>query len=752
MNRTIIALATLAALVLTVAAQRTATPEAQLGAIINQAEGEGNYEAAIPRYKKFIAENGKNNALAARAQYHLAVAYEKLGDAEARKVYEQIVRDFASQPVADDAKQRLAALSDLPLADRRHRLICSDCGGEEDTLSADGKTLTFGRRGSGLFVRDNVSGQLTQLISDSVNQVVSPVLSPDRKQIAYVWLTKDDHDLRVIANEVGAKPRILNKNPEYYRILPAAWAPDGKSLLARVDMQLDRTWGLAWVSTTDGSVKQLKSLGWRVPGRPVLSPDGRYVAYDARVDEFRPWPPPTDDRHIYVLSADGSTETETKPVKGASVNRDPVWTPDGKNLLFVSNRGGDLALWSVALQNGALKEVKRATGNITSMGMTSSGTYFYVRPSARRKASFVVSALNGNKAQGEETILGSLPVWSPDGKFVAFTRPVNGQTGGMFVYSLDTKDEKRYVLPAGFELEAMKWFNDGRSLMPLLRDSKGDFWLYRVDLKTSEFKKIGPAQNSKPFAISFDDKTIYLSNAGEAPKPTACRMDNIVAMDVDTGKERTVARIPEPYARQLSADDKTLYMTSCERAVLVSDFIAGNTGTWQVYDRIVAVDTATGAQKDVFTVPAPKTLADFRVSSNGRELSAVIIDDLEAWMSAGFNGGLDKNEQLIRVGLDGSGYRQLFTLPEGFMERPTWTAGDTEIRFLAKSANNPWGTLQISAGGGNPQVLYSSSISNFRDQVSPDGSHVIVTSNESNPPPPELWALDNVAEPLKTVR
>ena len=59
---------------------------------------------------------------------------------------------------------------------------------------------------------------------------------------------------------------------------------------------------------------------------------------------------------------------------------------------------------------------------------------------------------------------------------------------------------------------------------------------------------------------------------------------------------------------------------------------------------------------------------------------------------------------------------------------------------------------QISAGGGNPQVLYSSSISNFRDQVSPDGSHVIVTSNESNPPPPELWALDNVAEPLKTVR
>jgi tetratricopeptide (TPR) repeat protein len=85
MKRSVISLAALLAFALTLVAQRTATPEAQLGAIINQAEGEGNYEAAIPLFKKFLSENGKNKALAARAQYHLAVAYEKLGNPEARK-------------------------------------------------------------------------------------------------------------------------------------------------------------------------------------------------------------------------------------------------------------------------------------------------------------------------------------------------------------------------------------------------------------------------------------------------------------------------------------------------------------------------------------------------------------------------------------------------------------------------------------------------------------------------------------------
>ena len=128
MKRTVIATLALAALfTLTAVAQKGSTPEAQLGAIINQAEVEGKFEAAIPNYKKFLANNGKNRSLAAKAQYHLGVAYEKLGNAEARKAYEQVVRDYPNEPVATDAKRQLAGLagSSLPRL-LTARQVCAD--------------------------------------------------------------------------------------------------------------------------------------------------------------------------------------------------------------------------------------------------------------------------------------------------------------------------------------------------------------------------------------------------------------------------------------------------------------------------------------------------------------------------------------------------------------------------------------------------------------------------------------------------
>ncbi len=90
MKRTIIAtLVICGALVLTAVAQKPAASKSQaaetaLGAAIHQEEAEGNLEAAIASYKKFLAQYGNNRPLAAKAQYHLGLAYEKLGNAEAR--------------------------------------------------------------------------------------------------------------------------------------------------------------------------------------------------------------------------------------------------------------------------------------------------------------------------------------------------------------------------------------------------------------------------------------------------------------------------------------------------------------------------------------------------------------------------------------------------------------------------------------------------------------------------------------------
>ena len=81
-------------------AQSPRSAEVQMKAAQQKAEVEGDLKGAIEAYKKVVAAAGSNRALAAEALVRMADCYEKLGDAEARNVYERIVRDYA------DSKRR----------------------------------------------------------------------------------------------------------------------------------------------------------------------------------------------------------------------------------------------------------------------------------------------------------------------------------------------------------------------------------------------------------------------------------------------------------------------------------------------------------------------------------------------------------------------------------------------------------------------------------------------------------------------
>ena len=105
----------LAALALTVAAG--VAPHAQgkaelaFKAATDKEVVDGDLRAAIAMYRK-IAQGG-DRGVAARALVRMGQCYEKLGDlqaSEARKAYEQVVREFGDQAeVVAEARARLAA-------------------------------------------------------------------------------------------------------------------------------------------------------------------------------------------------------------------------------------------------------------------------------------------------------------------------------------------------------------------------------------------------------------------------------------------------------------------------------------------------------------------------------------------------------------------------------------------------------------------------------------------------------------------
>jgi Tol biopolymer transport system component len=235
-----------------------------------------------------------------------------------------------------------------------------------------------GLKSAALSIRDMSDGKVTPLvkITEAEGVPVSPVFSPDLRQVAYMSTNFVTSQLRVMPNEPGGKSRVLVDNPEYQFCAPAAWFPDGKSVLAILDKR-DSTPQIARVTVADGGVTVLKSL----PGLdavsvleggrfPHLSPDGRLIAYSAATD--------SKDRHIYILAADGSNETEI--VKTAGSNENPVWTPDGKHILFKSDRSGTFDLWSIPIQNGKATGdaslVRADIGDVDAIGMYGSSYYY----------------------------------------------------------------------------------------------------------------------------------------------------------------------------------------------------------------------------------------------------------------------------------------------------------------------------------------------------------------------------------------
>jgi len=575
------------------------------------------------------------------------------------------------------------------------RLLCTGCGDSEANFSPDGRLMVFTDWDSGdVAIRDMSTGQVKRLLVKPGNwkdgpgtYAQTPVFSPDLRQIVYVWDLgyKQRGQLRVVANEPGAKPRVLVDNPEYNWYDSPAWSPDGKSVLTMIESP-SHTSQLARVSASDGAVKVLKSLEWRRASifRPVsFSPGGQYIVYSALAVNPSTFPPAaTDpkDQHIYVLAADGSSETEI--VKTAGLNQSPIWTPDGKHILFTSDRSGKFDLWSVAVQNGkavgAAALVSPEIGRVYAAG-THGGSYYYWSGQTGAEyvniAEFSPDGDNQNRiAHATESFVGIRPAWSPDGKSIAVKRHHPGSPDGydLVVHSLETGDERTYLTNLGTSGNGRgAWFHDGKTMTLGIGPAETRS-LYGVDLKTGEFRPLPSL--SAPCALSPDDKIHYCVR--NDPRDWDKLPAHIQAVDLSNGQKKEIFTMPEPgYAWfLLTPDGRT--------------FVVRRTDGKTIHFYRLNVD-GTG-YREIYTIAQKDFNDNFTLTKDGRWILLARRND-------------DKNWQLIRIPMEG---------------------GESESTGVVLDA-----------------TLYPRSI-----ELSPDGSRIAFTTSRSVE---ELWALDNVLAALK---
>jgi Tol biopolymer transport system component len=540
--------------------------EQTLQRAIDLMESKGDLAKAVPLFED--AARSSDQAVAARALLYLGQAQERQGTEKARATYQRIVKEFSNQTETVAAAQmRLAALGGPGASGAiAKRMLCADCGYFYETdFTSDGRLMVFTDWDSGdLATRNMSTGKVKRLMAktgtisggwkDSDAYGESPVLSPDLRQIVYFWQTggKEPHDqLRIMPNEPGNKARVLIDNPEYDYYEPTAWSADGKSVLLNLRSKRDGTQQLARVSVADGAIKVLKSMGWRtrsVGTHPTFSPDGQYIVYDAMaVNPSKHPPAATDpkDQHIYILTADGSLETEV--VKTSGINQYPVWTPDGKHILFISDRSGKSDLWSIGVQNGKVvgseSLVSSEIGKVSGAWMRGNAYYYTnnVRAEYINIAEFAPGGTNQRRiAHATESFIGIYPAWSPDGKSIAFKRrhPGTANDYDLVVHSLETGEERTYLKSFGASNGfAPRWFHDGKAVLDIFGGK-----VYRIDLKTAEFTEMRSGEPGPP--LYPNEKTRYA--ARNDPKNGDKVPARIVAVDPDTGHEQDVFTLPEP--------------------------------------------------------------------------------------------------------------------------------------------------------------------------------------------------------------
>jgi Tol biopolymer transport system component len=556
--------------------------------------------------------------------------------------------------------------------------------------SADGRYLPYTDWETGdLAVRDLLTGENRRLTDnhnrgDSVEIAHAAVPSPDGQQVAYGWFNKEFfYELRVIGID-GSDPRVLYRNEEMAYLQPEAWSPDAKHILAQFTRK-DGANQIGWVSVADGSVQMLKTMDWRYPFKVSLSPDGHFIAYDFAPEEHSP------QRDIFVLAADGSREIPL--VQHPANDLLLGWAPDGKRILFASDRTGSMGLWVVGVAagapEGAPKLVKKDIGRVRALGFTRDGAFFYAVPTGMSDVyiatlDLATGTLLAPPTQATERSVGSttLPAWSPDGKYLAYvSQPLDdhfstGLDSRIIIQSVETGEERDFS-PELKHIGGIRWSPDGRSLLVVGYDKNRLYnqSLYRMDTQTGDIIPIlrshyeGSIYEAVP---SSDGMSIFYHRDDVATK--GC---HFLVRDLETGREKELLRTVAPSfagGLALSPDGRQLAFVTFAPA---------------------AFDPETRALK---VMPAQ--------GGEARELFRVE----------------DKSEYIRGVAWTPDGRHLLFT-------RATWPSEE------------PGGLWRVSAEGGEAQKL-GLALDGLRDlSVHPGGRQLVFTGGQ--PYKPEIWVLEN---------
>jgi Tol biopolymer transport system component/imidazolonepropionase-like amidohydrolase len=353
-------------------------------------------------------------------------------------------------------------------------------------VSPDGKSLAYVVDGQSdtLFVRPLAGGEAKAIYS--VSNLGAPVWTADGASLLVVGVGRGDSHLASVP-AAGGEPKMLLDTGDIFAFRPSL-TPAGVTVTADgLIKTIPLAGGAPVVTPFEASVTFPKTVN---PGRkynfadatpqralgifdPALSPDGSKAVFTALGD-------------LWV--SDVATGALTNLTNDEAVDLSPSWSLDGKLIAFISDRGGKSDIWTVTPDGKTYKKLTDLAKPPNAPSWSPDGTKItFLQDSAQRASIFlagtveVLDVKSGKVTRVMDELFGpSQPSFSPDGVSVAVVarKPLTSRFreghNALMLAPVEGEAAPQWVSPVeGVSLGRRQWNRPAWS-------SKGDI-VYRVD-------------------------------------------------------------------------------------------------------------------------------------------------------------------------------------------------------------------------------------------------------------------------------
>jgi serine/threonine protein kinase len=444
-------------------------------------------------------------------------------------------------PALREAEPQTPAESSDGFPEYRFRLAAQLPGSPESpTLSADGQMVAFAMEDDAgvdqIWVMDLAGGEPRQITSGDV-----PAGAPD-------WSPRGDRIL--FHRRQDGIWEVPPLGGDAHQLVPEGAHPVASRDGDRIAYNRGRR---LWLAAGDGSAAQphpsFEPTFFGYFARPAFSPDG------TRVVTF--WPrrnTPLGD--LWIAPVEGGEPRQLTDLGFLSWGAAPVWSADGRWIVFTSDHGGSINLWRIPAAGGHPEPVTVGAGSDLAPDLSSDmGRLVYANGRNAARIHLHDPATGHTRLVLERRSLAIVPRLSPEGTRVAFFDRADGGFH-LFVADLETGEARQVTRGRGVVDTHPRWSADGETLsydqQPQPREPAFTFRRISVDGRGDEKLIEGWRWPVNHQAQPSPDETRIVYLVREAGQNLEARV-----RDLSSGDEHV---LPQPlYDPMWTADGSQIY-------------------------------------------------------------------------------------------------------------------------------------------------------------------------------------------------